>query len=803
MKKAILIFVLALSVKCTFAQVTVNQSQISICAGSSTLLAASEADSYFWSPSAGLNTSIGSSVTASPQVSTTYTVTGFDLNGNSSEASVVVVVNLNPVINLNIVQPSACNYINGLYINPIYQDIKVSTDIVYGQNYYFNGQLKDLKLDIYQPEQLVNYKRPAILVLHGGGFLFGNKEDSIVVALSHYFAARGYVVYNANYRTGMTSANQANAGKAYYRAVQDAKSCVRYIRKTGTDIGVDTAQIFMAGVSAGALTSIGTAYLDQNEIPAFINYSTLGLLEDASGNVGYSSKVSGVVSISGGVYDTTTIFDNETEPLYSFHGTEDGVIPYYSGLVGGQVLTYGGYSVNKAAVQNGLNSTLHTFIGGGHVPPLASIEMDSIFSESNSFLYSLVNFKNGENSCASIFLNGNAEFNWFPESALSNFNSKQLIAYPSALTNYTLTATDSNGCIAQSVVEIKSADQLQTTIKIDTVFKYLNLQAVVNINESTANYLWSNGATTFSINHVSPGNYSVTVFSDGCQQSTEKEILYPELITATDMSVEYVTSCHVKFNWKPMPHSLYQKVLLTNIDDTIKQQIFLIHGEDNYEYTDLVPWTNYKFEITAYTWNDSTAGSAALNFKSKPCEMPIEFVNYNIGSDHGSIEWNGACNPESYRFKYRESGAAIWQLTGTATEQVTLNNLSPGTTYEYFVRTICVSGSAYSKKSDLSTFTTQGQKIENAAYTLKQNINVFPNPSNGNFTLKAAVPENYRSSVVEIINNLGQVVYRLPVQAEDGNIDVAINLGNNLLNGVYELRIKTGNDYLKTRFVVK
>ena len=104
--------------------------------------------------------------------------------------------------------------------------------------------------------------------MHGGGFLFGNKEDSIVVALSQFYAHRGYVVYNANYRTGMSTPNQINAGKAYYRAIQDAKSCVRYIRKTGVDIGVDTSQIFITGVSAGALTSMGTAYLDQNEIPS-------------------------------------------------------------------------------------------------------------------------------------------------------------------------------------------------------------------------------------------------------------------------------------------------------------------------------------------------------------------------------------------------------------------------------------------------------------------------------------------------------------------------------------------------------
>lgn len=385
MKRALLISVFAFSFKLSSAQVSVDHSQQSICSGSSASINAGGAISYFWSPSIGLNTTIGNSVIANPSASTVYTVTGFDSNGNSAQTTSEIIVNSNPILNIEIIQPSSCNYVEGLYMNPIYQDVKVMSNIVYGENYLFNGQLASLKLDIYMPNQLVNYQRPAILVLHGGGFLFGNKEDSIVVALSQFYARRGYVVYNANYRTGMTTPNQINAGKAYYRAIQDAKSCVRYIRKTGVDIGVDTSQIFITGVSAGALTSIGTAYLDQNEIPSFINYSTLGLLDDASGNIGYSSNVKAVVSISGGVYDTTTIFDNETEPLYSFHGTADGVIPYYSGLVGGQVLTFGGYSVNQEANQCGLNSTLHTFYNGGHVPPLTSVEMDTIFMESRDF----------------------------------------------------------------------------------------------------------------------------------------------------------------------------------------------------------------------------------------------------------------------------------------------------------------------------------------------------------------------------------------------------------------------------------
>ncbi len=806
MKKAILIWFLASTFSFSIAQVIVNQPLQTICVGTSTDLSASNATSYFWSPATGLNTTIGNTVIASPITNTIYTVTGFDSNGNSSTAIVTVVVNENPVVNLDVVQASSCNYINGLYVNPIYTDVKVDTNIVYGNNLKINGLPVDLKLDIYQPNQLVNYKRPAIVVFHGGGFLFGNKEDSVPVALSEYFAKRGYVVYDANYRVGMTQMNAANAGKAYYRAVQDAKACVRYIHKTGTDIGVDTSQIFFVGVSAGAMTGIATAYLDQNEIPSFIDYSSLGLLENAGGNAGYSSKVNAVVSISGGVYDTTTIFDNETEPLYSFHGTADGVIPYYSGLVGGQVLTYGGFSVNQAAQKSSLNSTLHTFMNGAHVPAISSPQFDTIFSESNSFLYSQVKYKHGENSCAMILATGGNQFAWSPTTALSNGNSGTLTATPDSLTDYSVTVTNNNGCSAQGSVTVKSITQLFGSVKIDTVLNHLNLITETSGGQEALSYLWSNGSTKISINHAGPGYYSVTVTSGNCQVADDATIIYPVVTSANDLNVDLVNSCSVTFSWDPMPGNLYQQVLLLRMPDSfLVKKIGLPPGVSVIDFLELTAGTNYKLEVFDYTWNDSTAGASSIDFKTKPCEVPILLTYNNVGDDHASIQWTGTCNPDSYRFRYREVGAPDFITKGTSDQFIDLTGLTPGTTYEYLVRTVCINGSNnYSKRSEVKTFTTTGLRTENAAYKIQHNdVQVFPNPAGGNFTLQAGMPEGVTASEIEILNSLGQVVYHKPVRVEDGMVDENISLNSKLTAGVYEVRVKNGSDYLKSRVVIR
>lgn len=91
----------------TNAIITVNPipsvvagNNVSICAGGSTILNASGAQSYTWSPSAGLSASTIASPTASPGSTTTYTVTGTS-NGCSSTDQITVTVNSNPTVVVN------------------------------------------------------------------------------------------------------------------------------------------------------------------------------------------------------------------------------------------------------------------------------------------------------------------------------------------------------------------------------------------------------------------------------------------------------------------------------------------------------------------------------------------------------------------------------------------------------------------------------------------------------------------------------------------------------------------------------
>ena len=71
--------------------VTVTPNPVTICSGAGQQISASGASTYNWSPSTGLSAVTGASVTATPSVSTTYTVVGLSATGNCDDTVIVPV----------------------------------------------------------------------------------------------------------------------------------------------------------------------------------------------------------------------------------------------------------------------------------------------------------------------------------------------------------------------------------------------------------------------------------------------------------------------------------------------------------------------------------------------------------------------------------------------------------------------------------------------------------------------------------------------------------------------------------------
>ncbi len=80
---------------------TIAVNPATICKGFSAVLTATGAINYIWAPNSGLISNLGSTVTASPSVSTTYTVVGQDANKCLNSTTVLLTVNPLPTITTN------------------------------------------------------------------------------------------------------------------------------------------------------------------------------------------------------------------------------------------------------------------------------------------------------------------------------------------------------------------------------------------------------------------------------------------------------------------------------------------------------------------------------------------------------------------------------------------------------------------------------------------------------------------------------------------------------------------------------
>lgn len=146
---------------------------------------------------------------------------------------------------------------------PNYIDVICSTFTVVSDIQYAGAGYPDLVMDSYvETCNPANVTRPVVLVLHGGG---GTKTSSGIVKYCEEFASRGWKAFSVEYGNfgggggGFTPTEQI-------QAVQNTSACIRHIYANDGFYGINALNIYVIGVSAGAVTSaqtlVGSRILD-------------------------------------------------------------------------------------------------------------------------------------------------------------------------------------------------------------------------------------------------------------------------------------------------------------------------------------------------------------------------------------------------------------------------------------------------------------------------------------------------------------------------------------------------------------
>lgn len=255
------------------------------------------------------------------------------------------------------------------YRDPIFSDVSTTPGLAYGRAPGAAGNSVTLTLDMYRPTGDTQTRRPAIVLVHGGGFTGGTSKAANMVRMANAFAQRGYVAVSINYRLlgkgekcGLETTPSPACVTAVLGAQHDAQAAVRWLRRYATAYRIDPTRIAIGGASAGAGTALAVA----------VNSTDPG----TSGNPGYSSKVGAAISISGLLPHSVaaTYYDPADSPILMFNGTADKTVPY-----SGAVQTVGDLLGAKIPV------IFEALPGAGHVP--FATDGDLMISQSVYFAY--------------------------------------------------------------------------------------------------------------------------------------------------------------------------------------------------------------------------------------------------------------------------------------------------------------------------------------------------------------------------------------------------------------------------------
>ncbi len=449
------------------ATVTVNAlpvvgvgSALPICTGTSTpLISASGAISYSWSPATGLSATTGSGVIASPLATTSYTVTGTDLNGCANTASVTVTVNPLPVINAGS-SVAICNgsstgltatggvsytwspatglsAVTGASItaNPS------STTTYTATGFSSSGCINTATVTVS-----VN-ALPVISV--GSGVAICNGSSTLL-------SATGGVSYTWSPASGLSATTGAS--------VTASPSSTKVYTVTGTNAsGCSNTATVTVTVNALPIVSVGSA------LPICTGTSTPMI--SASGAISYSwSPATGLSATTGvGVFANPVSTTN-----YTVTGTD----------------------------LNGCSNTASVTVS---VNPLPVISAGSS-----------VAICNGLNTVLSA--SGGVSYNWLPSTGLSATTGSSVTAGPATTTTYTISGTSSSGCINTTSVTV-TVNSLPAITSISNngpicAGVALNLSSTVSGGSGSYNYSWS-GPNSFSSTSNNPSLSGATTAAAG------------------------------------------------------------------------------------------------------------------------------------------------------------------------------------------------------------------------------------------------------------------------------------------------
>ncbi len=223
-----------------------------------------------------------------------------------------------------------------------------------------------LLLDIYQPAEQSSALRPAVVLIHGGGWTSFDK--STMHTMGMFLARCGFVAFAVDYRLMHGNEN------IWPAQLDDVQRAVRWVRANAVKYGVDPDHIGAFGHSAGAQLAalLGMEDTRDNSDAALAKYSSrVQAVVEVSGPSDFTTHRDAdddafLTTFFGGDYaqhskiwqDASPVFhvSKTVSPFLIMHGTQDADVPIAQSQELADKLKQAGAAVKFVAVED-----VHTF----------------------------------------------------------------------------------------------------------------------------------------------------------------------------------------------------------------------------------------------------------------------------------------------------------------------------------------------------------------------------------------------------------------------------------------------------------
>jgi hypothetical protein len=171
------------------------------------------------------------------------------------------------------------------------------------------------------------------------------------------------------------------------------------------------------------------------------------------------------------------------------------------------------------------------------------------------------------------------------------------------------------------------------------------------------------------------------------------------------LSASAVTSTAATFNWTStgaLNYTVRYKPTSSSIWTIFQTSMTSI------ALSGLSPSTVYEFQVQGVCASGSSAYSASSTFttsSSSACAVPTGLSVISVTSTGATLSW-ASTGAASYTVRYRKINTSSWMTVSSSATLRVLSWLTPGSTYEFQVQSICASGS--SSYSPSATFLTGG-----------------------------------------------------------------------------------------------